>query len=166
MNNVVLIGRLVRDPELRYVPVSGRAVANFTLAVDKGLSRDKRQEMEAKGQPTADFIDIVVWGAAAENSAQYLQQGLQVAVQGRIQTGSYDDKQGIRRKTFEVVAERVEFIEWPDSPNQGGQASPGYGQGQPQNNQFNQNQGPANPINNDFSGIEGFHPTDDDDIPF
>ena len=72
MNNVVLIGRLTRDPELRYIPNSGTAVSTFTLAVDKNLSRDKKQEMEAKNQPTADFIRIVVWGKQAENCANYL----------------------------------------------------------------------------------------------
>ena len=152
MNSVVLIGRLVRDPELRYIPSTGKAVANFTLAIDKGLSRDKKQEMEARNQPTADFIDIVVWGAQAENSANYLKQGLQVAVQGRIQTGSYDDKQGVRRKTFDIVAERVEFLEWGEGNNNAGMQ-----QQRPVQNQ---------PVNNDFGGIEGFHPTDNDDIPF
>lgn len=156
MNNVVLIGRLVRDPELRYIPVSGRAVANFTLAVDRGLSREKKQEMEAKNQPTADFIRITVWGNQAENCANFLRQGLQTAVQGRIQTGSYVDGQGNRVYTTDVVADRVEFLEWPDNNNTGGMNQP---QGQ-------QQQPGQQPSNNDFGGIEGFHPTDNDDIPF
>lgn len=149
MNNVVLIGRLTRDPELRYIPVSGRAVANFTLAVDKGLSREKRNEMEAKNQPTADFINIVVWGAIAENCAKYLSKGLLTAVQGRIQTGSYDDKDGNRRWTFEVVANMVEFLEWGDSKPTGNQSSQ-----------------PSQDIKNDFGNIDGFHPANNDDIPF
>ena len=96
MNNVVLIGRLTRDPELRYIPVTGTAVARFSIAVDKGLSREKKQEMESKNQPTADFINIVVWGKTAENCANYLVKGRLVGVQGRIQTGSYE-KDGIKR---------------------------------------------------------------------
>ncbi len=148
MNNVVLIGRLTRDPELRYIPNSGNAVSTFTLAVDKNLSRDKKQEMESKNQPTADFIRIVVWGKQAENAANYLAKGRLVAVNGRIQTGSYDDKDGKRVYTFDVVANNVEFLEWGDSANKSDNS-----------NQFNQS-------DSGFSGIEGFHPTDNDDIPF
>ena len=65
MNNTVLIGRLVRDPELRYLPGAGTANTTFTLAVDKGLSKDKKAEFEAQNKPTADFIRIVVWGKSA-----------------------------------------------------------------------------------------------------
>ena len=114
MNNVVLIGRLTRDPELRYIPNSGNAVCNFTLAISKGLSKEKEQEVKAKGQQVADFIRIVVWGKSAENCANYLAKGRLVAVQGRIQTSSYDDKDGKRIYTFDVVANNVEFLEWGD----------------------------------------------------
>ncbi len=144
LNNVVLIGRLTRDPELRYIP-SGTAVTRFSIAVDKGLSRDKKQEMEAKNQPTADFINIVVWGKVAENCANYLEKGRLVGISGRLQTGSYE-KDGVRRYTTDVVANQVEFLEWGDTNNskpQGGLRD-----------------------DSDFGGIEGFHPTDNDDIPF
>lgn len=143
MNNVVLIGRLTRDPELRFLPVNGTPVSTFTLAIDKQVSREKKQEMEAKGQPTADFINIVVWGRQAENCANYLAKGRLVAVQGRLQSRSYDGKDGIKRYVTEVVGERVEFLEWGD--NKSSDDSSG---------------------NSDFSGIEGFHTVDDDDIPF
>ncbi len=149
MNNVTLIGRLTKDPELRYLP-SGQAVSTFTLAVDKGLSRDKKQEMESKNQPTADFIRIVVWGKQAENCANYLAKGRLVGIQGRIQTGSYTDNTGNRIYTTEVVANQVEFLEWGDSGNKSA-ASGGF----EDKNSFG-----------DFSGIEGFHPADNDDIPF
>lgn len=145
MNNVVLIGRLTRDPELRYIP-SGTAVATFNLAVDKGLSREKKQEMESKNQPTADFINIVVWGRIAENCANYLEKGRLVGVQGRIQTGRYE-KDGRMIYTTEVVANQVEFLEWGDSSNRS-----------PQDSSSNSD--------NDFGGPEGFHPTENDDIPF
>ena len=115
MNTAVLIGRLTRDPELRYIPNSGAAVTNFTLAVDKQLTKDKKEEMESKNQPTADFIRIVVWGKMAENCVNYLAKGRLVAVQGRIQTGSYDAQDGSKRYTFEVVANNVEFLEWGDN---------------------------------------------------
>lgn len=143
LNNVVLIGRLTRDPELRYIPNSGTPVATFTLAVDKQLSREKRQEFESKGQPTADFINIVVWGRPAENCANYLSKGLLAAVQGRIQTRSYDGNDGIRRYVTEVVANNVEFLEWKDD-----------------------NRRNFNSPDNDFPGIDGFEPIDDENIPF
>lgn len=147
MNNVVLIGRLTRDPELRYIPNSGQAVSTFSLAVDKNLSKDKKQEMEARNQPTADFINIVVWGRSAENCANYLAKGRLVGVQGRIQSGSYEAKDGTRRYTTDVVASTVEFLEWGDKP-----------QG---NSNSNSNSGGS-----DFSDLQDFHPIENDDIPF
>ena len=143
MNNVVLIGRLTRDPELRYIPNSGTPVSTFTLAVDKNLSKEKKMEMEAKNQPTADFIRIVVWGKQAENCANFLNKGKLVGINGRIQTGSYDDKDGKRVYTTDVVAGSVEFLEWGDN-----------------------NQKSSGSTGSDFSDIDGFHPTDNDDIPF
>lgn len=142
MNSVVLIGRLCRDPELKYLPNGGTAVCKFSIAVDKQLSREKKQEMESAGQPTADFINIVVWGKMGENSANYLKKGRNVAVQGRIQTGSYTAADGNKRYTTDVVAERVQFID--------------YGDKQQSNN------------SGDFN-TEGFHlddSIDESDIPF
>ena len=112
MNNVILIGRLIKDVELRYTQSSNATYARFTIAVDKGMSKDKKQEAEANGQPTADFINIVVWGKQAENCQRYLQKGRNVAIQGRIQSGSYTAQDGTRRFVTEVWAERVQFIEW------------------------------------------------------
>jgi len=143
LNNVVLIGRLTRDPELRYIPSTGTPVATFALAVDKQLSKEKKQEFEAKGQPTADFINIVVWGRPAENCANYLSKGLLAAVQGRIQSRSYEANDGTRRYVTEVVAERVEFLEWKDDNRQS-----------------------FNDPGSDFPGIDGFEPIDDENIPF
>lgn len=148
MNSVILIGRLTRDPELRYLS-TGMAVSRFSIAVDKDLSREKKQEFESKGQPTADFINIVVWGKQAENCANYLVKGRLVAIQGRIQTGSYTAQDGTKRYTTDVVAERVQFLEWGEA-RQGGQ-----------NREFNQNRDFGMDID-----LDGFHPTDDDDIPF
>ena len=151
MNNVVLIGRLVRDPELKFIPSSGRAVANFTLAVDKELSKDMKADFESKGKPTADFIRITVFGKSAENCANYLQKGLMTSVSGRISTGSYTTQSGEKRYTTEVVANRVEFIEW-------GKGSSGNNSKSSQNNS-----------DDDFANFEEddiFEPTDDDDIPF
>ena len=105
LNKVVLIGRLTKDPELRYT-ASGTAVARFTLAVDRGF---KNQD----GDKQADFIPITVWRTQAENCAKHLAKGRLVAVVGRIQTGSYD-KDGQRHYTTDVVADEVQFLEWSE----------------------------------------------------
>ncbi len=141
MNNVVLIGYLTRDPELRYLPNGGTATARFTLAVDKQLSREKKADLESRNQPTADFINIVVWGKQAENCSNYLTKGSQCAVSGRIQTGSYEAKDGTRRYTTDVVAERVQFLEWDNDKGSGN-------------------------IQNDMNDIDGFYTIDTDDVPF
>lgn len=114
MNNVVLIGRLTREPELKYLPKTGTPVTTFTLAVDKQISREKRQELERKGQPTADFINIISWGTTAENAANYLNKGQLTAVQGRVQNRSWDAQDGSKKYTTEVVADKIEFLEWKD----------------------------------------------------
>ncbi len=109
MNKVVLIGRLTKDPDLRYTQ-SGMAVCQFTLAVNKNLSKDKKEEMEAQNKPTADFPRIVVWGKMGENASRYLKKGRQCAVEGSIQTGSYEDNNGNRVYTTDIVAQHVEFL--------------------------------------------------------
>lgn len=105
LNNCVIIGRLVRDPEQRYTP-SGVAVCNFTLAVE-------RQFTSTDGKRETDFIDIVVWKKLAETCANNLSKGRLVAIQGRLQIRSYDDNNGIRRKVAEIVAENVRFLDYP-----------------------------------------------------
>lgn len=113
MNNVVLSGRLTRDAELRYMS-NNNAVARFILVVDKSLSKEKRQEMEAKGQPTADFISCQAWGKLGETIAKYSGKGLRLLVNGRIQTGSYE-KDGERRYTTDVVVNGLQIIDWKNS---------------------------------------------------
>lgn len=102
MNKVCLIGRLAKEPELRYT-TNGTAVTTFTLAVDRPFSNQK-------GNKEADFIPIVVWNKAAENCAQYLAKGQQTAVEGRLQIRSYEDNNAQKRWIAEVIAERVEFL--------------------------------------------------------
>ena len=109
MNKVVLIGRLTRDPELRYTG-SNTPVATFTLAVNRNFSNQQ-------GEREADFINIVVWRKQAENVKNFMTQGSQVAVEGRIQTRSYDDKDGQKRYVTEVVADNVEFLGSKNSSN-------------------------------------------------
>ena len=100
MNTAILIGRLTKDPEIRVISQSETTVANFTLAVDRPMAKEK----------TADFIRIVCFGKTAELCERFLTKGRQVAVHGRIQTGSYKTQSGETRYTTEVVAERVEFL--------------------------------------------------------
>ncbi len=114
INSVVLVGRTVKEPEVRQIP-SGTSVANFTLAINKQLTKDKKQEIEAAGGKTADFINVVAWGKTADVCGQYLGKGKLVAIQGRIQTRSWEAQDGSRRYATEVVAEQVRFIEWKDS---------------------------------------------------
>lgn len=145
MNSVVLIGRLTRDPELRFIAGSGRAVANFTLAIDRNLAKDKKAEMQSKGLPTADFIRVVVWGKQAENCASFLAKGRLVAINGSIQTSSYKTNTGETRYSTDVLANRVEFLEWGDKKQDNGSSD-----------NFNYGIDPS-----EFQAIE-----DDDDIPF
>ena len=102
MNSIILIGRLTKDPDLRYTQ-AGKAVCSFTLAVDRPYSGDKKE---------ADFINIVVWNKVGENCAQYLSKGRKVAVQGRLQIRNYEDDKGYKKYITEVVANSVEFLEF------------------------------------------------------
>ena len=151
MNVCSLIGRLTRDPELRYTPNTNQAVITFTIAVDKGLSREKREEMEAKNMPTADFISIVAWGRTAENISNYVSKGNMVGVTGRIQSRTYEVKDGTKRYVTEVIASSVEFLERRNITSQ----SP------------NQSHEDYFSSDEDFSNVdEGFAPGSNRDIPF
>lgn len=99
MNQVSLIGRLGRDPELRYT-TAGKAVTTFSIAIDSGWGESK----------TTDWIDIVCWDKTAETVAQHLRKGSQVGVEGRIKTRTYEGKDGTRKKATEVVTTRVHFL--------------------------------------------------------
>lgn len=103
LNKIILIGRLTRQPELRYTQ-NGVAVATFSLAVDRDFKN-------ASGEKEADFIRIVVWQKLAETVANNLDKGRLIAVEGRLQVRSYDDQQGQKRQVAEVVAEKVRFLD-------------------------------------------------------
>ena len=104
MNKAVLVGRLTRDPEVRYSQGDNTtAVARYTVAVDRRFKRD--------GEPTADFIPCVVFGRSAEFAEKYFRQGMRVSISGRIQTGSYTNKDGVKVYTTEVIVEEQEFAE-------------------------------------------------------
>lgn len=101
LNCAVLMGRLVADPELRTTP-NGISVTSFTIAVDRSFVRQGEERQ-------ADFIDIVAWRQSAEFVTRYFRKGSMIAVQGSIQTRMYEDKQGNKRKAFEIVADNVSF---------------------------------------------------------
>ena len=102
MNRVVLIGRLTKDPDLKFIQGSGTAVTNFILAIDRRFAKE--------GQQQADFVPIVVFGKIAEATANYMKKGSQVAISGRIQVRNYENKEGQRVYITEVVADEVEFL--------------------------------------------------------
>ena len=143
MNNVVLIGRLTRDPEMRYTTGQNQmAVTNFTLAIDRPVKQGQEKQ--------TDFIRITVFGRMAENCDRYLAKGRRTAVQGRIQTGSYTNKNGQTVYTTDVVAGNVEFLEYSQSGN----------------NSQHQSQPARQEPAQEYDIPEGFQTVSDDDIPF
>lgn len=133
MNSVALIGRLTKDPEVRYISENQTAVASFTVAIDRPVKAGQEKK--------ADFPRVTIFGKQAENCEKYLAKGRLVGVQGRIQTGSYTNKDGVTVYTTDVVADRVEFLEWGEKPAKNEQDEP--------------------------DGIpEGFRAIEDSDIPF
>lgn len=160
MNQVVLIGRLCANPELSYTQ-SQMAVCRFTLAVDRPRRKD--------GEQGADFIQITVWDRQAENCGRYLAKGRQVAVHGRIQTGSYTNRDGQKVYTTDVVANNVEFLGSANSENS---RSNGFNQ---QNNTNYQSQPQNAPqpqlqanlrIPDDWGDIPVTYSQTDESVPF
>ncbi len=142
MNSVILIGRLTRDPEVRYISENTMAVATFTIAIDRFGGKEKK----------TDFPRVTVFGKQAENCERFLTKGRLVGIQGRLQTGSYTNKDGATVYTTDVVADRVQFLEWGDKEG----SAPGGGA------PFERTAPKV-----DMAGIpEGFEAIDDDDIPF
>ena len=107
MNNVVMIGRLTKDPELKYTGTNNTALCSFSIAVDRPFTK-KDDEVKA------DFFNVVVWGKTAEHCANYLKKGRKVAIKGRFQNNNYTDKDGVKRYSLELIAEQVDIIDWGD----------------------------------------------------
>ena len=187
INRVVLVGRLTKDPELRYTP-SGVPMARFTIAVNRTFSNQQ-------GDREADFIGCIAWRKQAENLANFMRKGSLIGVEGRIQTGSFEGQDGKRVYTTDVVADAVQFLE-PRSGGGTSQSAPNqqfgggnYGGGQPSyNNQpnqqfggapmqdsygsYQQNQPPQNQQNytrmdeDPFANSKGPIEVSEDDLPF
>ena len=170
LNRVILIGRLTRDPELRYTP-AGVAVTQFTLAVDRPFSGGEGREREA------DFIPVVTWRQLAETCANYLRKGRLTAVEGRIQVRNYENNEGKRVYVTEVIADNVRFLESNRDSGQreeggggysSGGNSGGYGGGgnssynSGSSNRSNQSRNDNDPFKDDGRPID----ISEDDLPF
>ena len=160
MNRVVLMGRLTRDPEVRYSQgENSMAIARYTLAVDRRRSRNTNN-----GEPTADFISCVAFGQSGVFAEKYLHKGTKICVSGRIQTGSYTNKDGQKVYTTEVVVEDQEFAESKGSDSSASYAGSGAG------NYGQNNYSSSKPANNTSSGsIDGFMNIPDgidEELPF
>ena len=142
MNKVVIIGRLTKDPELKYTPGNGTAVTTLTLAVDNYNSKS--------GEKGADFIPVVIWGKQAENTAQYMVKGNQIAISGRISTRSYDAKDGSKRYVTELVADMFNGVQFLSKSN---------GTNSTSNNT-------ENDVFNGMNFADDMTPVDDGDMPF
>ncbi|WP_461818162.1 single-stranded DNA-binding protein [Faecalimonas sp.] len=145
MNKVILMGRLTRDPEVRYSQgANPTAIARYTLAVERRFKRD--------GEPTADFINCVALGKAGELAEKYFRQGLKVTVAGRIQTGSYTNRDGVKVYTTDVFVEEQEFAESKNSENANANA--------------NSNSNPNSTQANTSDGYMNIPDGVDDELPF
>jgi len=143
MNSVILVGRLTKDPELRYIPGTGTPVANFSIAVNRDF-------VNKEGKREADFFNIVVYGKNGENCANYISKGRLVGIQGSIQNRAYETQAGEKRSITEIIASKVEFLESKNKSDDLNRAG----------NNFERSFEPT--------GLDpdGFQALDDDDIPF
>ncbi|HBK4554642.1 single-stranded DNA-binding protein [Listeria monocytogenes] len=159
MNRVVLVGRLTKDPDLRYTP-AGAAVATFTLAVNRAFTNQN-------GEREADFIQCVVWRKPAENAANFLKKGSMAGVDGRIQTRNYEDNDGKRVYVTEIVAESVQFLEPKQNAVEGSTPNNNQNEANYSNNNKNGSYRASSSQNSDSFANEG-KPIDisDDDLPF
>lgn len=147
MNKVVLVGRLAREPELRTTQ-SGTPVVSFTVACDRRFARQGEERQ-------ADFISCVAWNKTAEFVSRYFTKGMRIALDGRIQTRSYDDQNGNKRYVTEVIAEDVEFAQSKNEGVGGSYQAPAY----------SAPQAPVAP-QAPSSDIDGFIPVEEEDLPF
>ncbi|WP_279145970.1 MULTISPECIES: single-stranded DNA-binding protein [Clostridium] len=164
MNKIALVGRLTKDPELKFTPGKGTAVANFTVAVDRDGLKDQI------GNKLTDFLPVNVWGKQAENTANFCSKGDLIGIEGRVQTRKYQAQDGTNRYVTEVNASRVEFFpnnrSKAQSQNAQNAQNQSYGNGMPQPNQ--QQTPPPSAYGSSDYPDNGFSPmpSDDDEIPF
>ena len=150
INNVVLVGRLTRDPELRFTG-NGSAVATFNLAVNRNFTNQS-------GEREADFVNCVIWRKPAETLANYAKKGTLIGVVGRIQTRNYENQQGQRVYVTEVLCDNFQLLEW----NNSSESQSNNNVSNQESQSFNQN----NQANNDMFGGSSQIDINDDDLPF
>ena len=148
MNKVILMGNLTRDPEVRYTP-SGKAYARMGIAINRRFSKDKEQ---------TDFFNLVAWDKTAEFCGKYFQKGSRALIEGRLQTSSYENKEGVKVNSVDIVVENIEFA---DSKRQSGGGDDNYSG---RSNSYSERREPPPPRRNDdyFVG----EPIDPEDTPF
>lgn len=155
MNRTILVGRLTRDPDLRYTP-NGVAVANFNIAVNRPFKKEGEEQQ-------ADFINCVAWRKPAENLANYQKKGNLIGVDGRVQTRSYEGQDGKTVYVTEILAESIQFLESKNNGNTGRNSQTGTNtQGNQQNNQNPSNFNDNDPFSNNGQPVD----ISDDDLPF
>jgi single-strand DNA-binding protein len=143
MNKAVLIGRLTKDPELKFAQGTGTAICTFIIAVNRRFKKE--------GQPEADFIPVIVFGKTAEATANYMVKGSQIGISGTIQTSNYMNKDNVKVYKTEIIADEVEFLDSKGKTNNSNQG--GYN-------------AESNAGTNDFGSTSDITPIDDGDIPF
>ena len=156
MNRVILLGRMARDPEIRFTQgVEPLAVCRVAVAVDRPFSRNRQE-----GEPTADFINCVCFGKRGESIGQYFRKGNKIAVTGRMQVSSYTDQQGNKRYSTDVIVEDFEFVESKAEreANQGGTNMNA--------NNYSNNVQPTSPMQDTSAGFDINGDVEDDDIPW
>jgi single-strand DNA-binding protein len=168
MNKAILMGRLTKDPELKYTTNNNTAVCTFSLAVNRRFAKE--------GQQSADFINIVTWRSTAEFCSKWFKKGQQVAVIGSIQTRTWDDNEGKKHYATEVVADEAYFADSKKDSDgsgnyQGNSNQNNYGMQGNSGGSFGADQFPGQPGNgankpSNNSGDDGFYPIDDDQLPF
>lgn len=157
INNVVLVGRLTKDPELKMTP-SGIAVARFTLAVNRPFTGQS-------GEKKADFINCIAWRKQAENLANFMRKGGQIGVCGRIETGSYEGQDGKRVYTTDIIADSIQFLESKSGAN--GENAPKQNKAEHQEPQYYNQRPPAPQQQPTFPpSVPSYTPISEDDLPF
>lgn len=159
INRVVLVGRLTKDPELRYTP-SGVPMARFTIAVNRTFSNEQ-------GEREADFIGCIAWRKQAENLANFMKKGSLIGVEGRIQTGSFEGQDGKRVYTTDVIADSIQFLEKSNSQQSGqGQTQTNQQSSQSYQQPSQQQQNYTRVDEDPFASSKGPIEVDDSDLPF
>ncbi|MER2254687.1 MAG: single-stranded DNA-binding protein [Priestia megaterium] len=159
INRVVLVGRLTKDPELRYTP-SGVPMARFTIAVNRTFSNEQ-------GEREADFIGCIAWRKQAENLANFMKKGSLIGVEGRIQTGSFEGQDGKRVYTTDVISDSIQFLEKSNSQQSGqGQTNQQFNQSYQQPSQQQQQQSYSRVDEDPFASTKGPIEVAEDDLPF